>query len=186
MIRMGSSSWGYDHLSSWGDGEIIILKKEDRDLDEVDYANYLEAEILEIDGEIIRASWQSGVGAVLLGFIIYATNAIESSWRVLKGLFDRGFRYQNVAQLIIKITKAISSRMQQGKYVDLQNFIENPPAWLLDHAGTRRDGDDERRIDGKAILAHYNAHHASGTFLEQHAILNSLLVFEQSRFRRNC
>ena len=129
-------------------------------------------------GELIRASWQSGIGAVPLGFTTYATNAIESTWRVLKGLFDKGFRYQNVAQLIIKIHRAITSRMQAGKYVDLHNMIENPPPWLLDHAGTRRDGDDERRIDGKTILEHYRVHKASGTYLEAPCEINFATGFQ--------
>ena len=58
------------------------------DLDESEYADYLEAEILNMSGDLIRASWQSGVGAVPLGFTTYAPNAIETTWRILKILFD--------------------------------------------------------------------------------------------------
>ena len=63
------------------------------------------------------------------------------------------------------MTQALSSRLKRGKYDDLKNTLDVPPAWLLDHAGTRRDGDDEIRIDGKTILAHYVEHGDSGTFL---------------------
>ena len=63
------------------------------------------------------------------------------------------------------MTKALSSRLKKGKYNDLENILDAFPAWLLDHAGTRRDGDNEGRLDGKAILAHYAEHEASGTFL---------------------
>ena len=63
------------------------------------------------------------------------------------------------------MTQALSSRLKRGKYDDLKNTLDVPPAWVLDHAGTRRDGDDENRIDGKSILAHYVEHEDSGTFL---------------------
>ena len=63
-------------------------------MDEPEYAEYLEAELLEMSGEFIRASWQTGIGAVPMGFTTYAPNAIESTWRLLKQLFDTGFLYR--------------------------------------------------------------------------------------------
>ena len=131
-------------------------------------------------GEFIRASWQSGIGAVPLGFTTYATNAIESTWRVLKGLFDKGFRYQNVAQLIIKIHRAITSRMQAGQYVDLHNMIENPPPWLLDHAGTRRDGDDVKQFSSITVCTR-----RPGRIWRHRARFILQPVFKQSRFTGN-
>ena len=164
VLIAGAGCW-FSYCNSSHAG-IVILEEDDGDLDEPEYAKYLEEEILDMSGDLIRASWQSGVGAVPLGFTTYATNAIESTWRILKGLFDKGFRYQNVCQLIIKVHRAIISRVKAGKYADLQNTIEHPPAWLLYHAGTRKDGDDELRIDGKFIREHWIKHKAAGTFLE--------------------
>ena len=70
---------------------IASIQQEPGDWDEHEYANYIEAELLDITGEFIRASWQSGFGAVPVGFTTYATNAIESTWRLVKQLFDKGY-----------------------------------------------------------------------------------------------
>ena len=64
------------------------------------------------------------------------------------------------------MTKILSSRVKAKKYDDLKNFIASTPPWLMDHEGKRRNGDNEKRMDGHAILSHYEQHKASGTFLQ--------------------
>jgi hypothetical protein len=140
--------------------------EEEGDLNEPEFADYLEQEMLDISGPLIRAAWQSGFGAVPLGFTTYAANAIEVTNRLLKGVFDKGFRYQHVCRLVEKVALAIETRIRAGKYANLVQSRADAWPWLMDHAGVRRESDNEKRLDGKAIRGYFLEHGAAGTFLE--------------------
>ena len=59
-------------------------QKAPTDLREKRMAEYLEKNVLDVSGNLIRASWTFGLGIVPLGFTTYAPNAIEVQHRILK------------------------------------------------------------------------------------------------------
>ena len=59
------------------------------DWNEPAFCQYLQTHIFDLSGPCIKASWCYGVGSVPLGFTTYATNSIERSHRLLKGLLDK-------------------------------------------------------------------------------------------------
>ena len=73
------------------------------DFNEPLMADYLRKNVLDCKAQFIRAPWCSGFGAVPLGLTTYAPNAIEATWRVLKGILDPSFKWQNCGELILKI-----------------------------------------------------------------------------------
>ena len=66
-----------------------VLHRMDTDWEEATMARYIRSNLLHVASDVIRASWQTGFGAVPLGCTTYAPNAIERSWRLLKGLLQQ-------------------------------------------------------------------------------------------------
>lgn len=64
------------------------------------------------------------------------------------------------------MTRILFSSVKAKKYDVLKNVIESIPPLLMDHEGKRRNGDNEKRIDGHAILSQYEQDKVSGTFLQ--------------------
>ena len=52
--------------------------------------DYLLKYLLSKNGDVLTATWRSGFGTVPLGFSTYAPNAVERTWRLLKGLLKPG------------------------------------------------------------------------------------------------
>jgi hypothetical protein len=114
--------------------ERMYANKEKTDFDEAKMADYLANHILDIDGDRIRAAWQTGYGAVPLGFTTYAPNTIEVTHRVVKqklkkglhGLLGKGFRFKSVTDLIEKVAQIITVQVRQGHYDKLVPSREDP------------------------------------------------------------
>jgi hypothetical protein len=66
------------------------------DLDEPAMAKYLEEHVLDVSGDLIKATGCSGLGTTPLGFTSYAPNSIEVSHRILKAMMGNGMRYQDI------------------------------------------------------------------------------------------
>ena len=143
------------------------------DFDEPKMAAYLEQHILDGSGDLWRAPWACGLGCVPLGFTTYAPNAIETTWRVLKGLLAEGYQYRGCGALMEDVALSLQSRIRAGAYSGLLNEItELLPVlvqWPGRKAGARGDGqtDDallegpggqQARLDVNALLDHYRAH----------------------------
>lgn len=149
------------------------------DFNEPGMARYVSKHILDTTGPLIRASWNSGLGAVPLGFTTYAPNAIERAHRLTKGLLDKGYQHRDIAQLITDVAQALQSRIQAGAYADLRQEIPTPPAcfikWqqkkLSGHSDTNANHEEEtarpQRLDLASILNHYRAYGAARTFMSK-------------------
>ena len=148
------------------------------DFDEPLMAQYLKANIFNMDGPFIRATWQYGLGSVPLGFTTYAPNAIERSHRLLKGLLDPGYQAGNVADLMVQVCNIVTSRIKKRDFKGLKNDLtETLPAfyqWPRTKMTGRKEGIEqpenhetkvqEKRLDLTSILNHYRTHGAAKTF----------------------
>ncbi|CAE7726547.1 unnamed protein product, partial [Symbiodinium sp. KB8] len=74
--------------------------RDPEDWNQETFADYLEKWILQKKGLWWSADWQSGLGQVCPGYGTYVSNAQERAWRSIKGLFKKGFRHQDVSQLV--------------------------------------------------------------------------------------
>ena len=117
------------------------------DWDEPDMASYLETHILDCSADLIKASWNSGYGAVPLGFTTYAPNAVESTWRVLKGLLDPGYAWGNCGKLLGDVVASLDSRFEAGAYENLVQEIRSPLGCLLAWPLPKMSGRNERASD---------------------------------------
>ena len=145
-------------------------------------AAYLRDHIIDTTGPLHRALWSTGLGAVPLGFTAYAPNAIERTWRLLKGLFAAGWKSRSPAEVIVETCQALRSRVDKGCYATLSQRVAN--AWPALHAASKStqgprepvyaDSEDEEggetkvrhaRLDLEKMLKHYRQHGARGTFL---------------------
>ena len=150
-------------------------QKAPTDLREKRMAEYLEKNVLDVSGNLIRASWTFGLGIVPLGFTTYAPNAIEVQHRILKGLLTPGYERRDVASLMVEVCSSLGSRLDAGAYSELVNKLAEPPA-SLKRATRKRVGDatspespcekvKATRLDRGKIIAHFHSHGARGTFI---------------------
>ena len=112
----------------------------------------------------------------------YAPNAIERTWRLVKGLISEGRKHKNIAEVIAALTKAVTGRIQQGAYSNMVETITHDlqalRAWpnkkmsgrddVLDGVDLTEQGEERtqhKRLDLKSILQHYRAHGGKRTFL---------------------
>ena len=86
-------------------------------------AAYLKDHIFDCTGTFIRATWAYGLGAVPLGLTTYAPNAIERTWRLVKGLILNGRVHKNIAEVTAAFAKAVAGRIDQGAYANLVHWI---------------------------------------------------------------
>ena len=71
-------------------------------------------------------------GAVPLGITTYAPNNIERHHRTLKGLMDPGYKFNSVADTMVQVCKAVSSRFEGGSYDALLSQLGEPWKDLVD------------------------------------------------------
>ena len=145
-------------------------------------AEYIASHILDAGGPLLRAPWASGLGCVPLGYTTYAPNAIEATWRVIKGLLDDGYKFRSSGALMVDVVNALQSRIRLGAYSNLQDAVTSVLPCLVEwpdkKAAARRDtrtedmmrqGEDSAqhgRLDVKALLRHYRENGREQTFLE--------------------
>lgn len=82
-------------------------------------------------GPFLRASWQSGLGAVPLGFTTFAPNALESHHRALKRLLSGKSAHRNIGQLLQEVGDVITSKAESGFYQGLRQSVEHAPKHLF-------------------------------------------------------
>ena len=135
-------------------------------------AKFLRKHILDTSGELIRAAWSMGLGAVPPGLTTYAPNTIERDHRTTKGLFDPGFPHQDAATLMIDACASVSGRINTGRYNGLVSNLGMPPPCLYDWRNVRKasgrgganldpaewDDTQTKRLDVKRLLAHFREH----------------------------
>jgi hypothetical protein len=142
-------------------------------------AKYLEEHVLDVSGDLIKATWCSGLGTTPLGFTSYAPNSIEVSHRILEAMMGNGMRYQDICSLMTKVCGKIETRIDEGKYDSLVQEHPDTWPWLLQHDDVKwssrsdtaeefdgaRNGKQLRRLDAKFITAHYRKEGAERTFI---------------------
>lgn len=80
---------------------------------------------------MLRASWQSGLGAVPSGYTTFAPNALESHHRALKRLLSGKSAHRNIGQLLQEVGDVITSKAQSGFYKGLRQSVEEVPKNLF-------------------------------------------------------
>lgn len=144
------------------------------DFREPTMAKYLKEHIFDLEGPLIRASWQSGQGAVPDGFTTWAANAIERTHRTLKDLYDTLPHKQSIGELIVETCNIMNARIESGYYKTLVHRIAKPPPILIKALERKNppqtpfaeEGPDSGRdLDMCSIAEHWRKHGASGTFL---------------------
>ena len=119
-------------LGSWAAG-----------LREETFADYLEKWILQKKGLWWSADWQSGLGQVCPGYGTYVSNAQERAWRSIKGLFKKGFRHQDVSQLVRETASTLQTLVCGGHYAKACFQVEEPPASLAYSAKRLKSEQDD-------------------------------------------
>ena len=145
------------------------------DWNEPAMAKYLKEHIFDMAGPLIKAYWVCGLGAVPLGFTTFAPNAIESYWRLLKGMLDPGYQNNSIAELMFQVCHAMETRVEGGSYKELVDRIDHPWESLLQRKKPACDtvvdlekesaNQKEKRLDANALLKYYREHGAEKTFL---------------------
>ena len=123
-------------LGSWAAG-----------LREETFADYLEKWILQKKGLWWSADWQSGLGQVCPGYGTYVSNAQERAWRSIKGLFKKGFRHQDVSQLVRETALTLQTLVRGGHYAKACFQVEEPPASLA-YSAKRLKSEQWREKEG--------------------------------------
>ena len=80
---------------------------------------------------MLRASWQSGLGAVPSGYTTFAPNALESHHRALQRLLSGKSAHRNIGQLLQEVGDVITSKAQSGFYKGLRQSVEEVPKNLF-------------------------------------------------------
>ncbi len=101
------------------------------DFDEPAMARYLATFILCCQGNIIRAAWASGFGAVPLGFTTYAPNCIERCHRTVRGLLPGVYKSRDVATLMAQVCDIVDGKLADGHYRGLVSEMAEPPPGIF-------------------------------------------------------
>ncbi|CAE7487165.1 unnamed protein product, partial [Symbiodinium sp. CCMP2592] len=104
--------------------------RDPEDWNQEKFADYLEKWVLQKKGLWWSADWQSGLGQVCPGYGNYVSNSQERAWRSIKGLFKKGFRHQDVSQLVRETAVTLQTLVRGGQYAKACFQIEEPPESL--------------------------------------------------------
>eukprot|EP00439_Symbiodinium_sp_Y106_P014826 s5948_g2.t1 len=110
------------------------------------FADYLEKWVLQKKGLWWSADWQSGLGQVCPGYGTYVSNAQERAWRSIKGLFKKGFRHQDVSQLVRETAVTLQTLVRGGQYAKACFQIEEPPDSIAYSAKRLKSEQDDEGI----------------------------------------
>ena len=143
-------------------------------------AEYMKKNLFNITSGYYRAPWQSGLGAVPLGFTTYATNAIERSHRLIKHLMDPNLYYISVAEVMVQAVNAVNTKIAAGFYDGLTQTISKVWPGLHNWPKKKWNAKDEQqgyhsdteekpsgRIDFNVILKHYKWYGPQKTYLSE-------------------
>ncbi|CAE7591302.1 unnamed protein product [Symbiodinium natans] len=121
----------------WGNAAELVGLFEEK------FADYLEKWVLQKKGLWWSADWQSGLGQVCPGYGTYVSNSQERAWRSIKGLFKKGFRHQDVSQLVRETAVTLQTLVRGGQYAKACFQIEEPPESLAYSAKRLKSEQDD-------------------------------------------
>ena len=94
------------------------------DFNEKKFAKYMKNSLFDLSGPLLRVSWECGLGVCPPGGSTLTPNTIESSHRTLTSLLDPGFAKRDIGSLMVEVCQTIASRVEQGKFADMQDTLQ--------------------------------------------------------------